>query len=721
MNKRMKNMLNAVLLTFLSLALMHCQDGGSELPNELSGQVVSQGGIPAARMKVGLYSVNYIPAESGSAGLGWTTQTDAMGHYSFKDIPPGRYNLVGIQDTLGFLRDSLSVSGDVSLGKDSLYLLGSLTGTVQLQPHHDPRNALVQVMGTDHYVNVAASGRFTLVGLPAGSYRLRVFVGLQNYVPVFKDVRVRAGLHDTLIIPLEPYYSGVPVVTGIKATLDTAQGIAKITWHPVDYPSLLTYLVYRDPANAVELNTNPLNAARLLDTVWYDTLYRFDSTGRTSGENASIEWEYRVRVKSKNSDIGAVFGAATLTDISPSIFATAIEVIRAGKSGDSSSSGDTGSVQRVFIGDTVRWVAHYSNPSLNHQTLTWVNGQNDTLRKVEIKNPSGYDTLIWVAPTQPATDQIRVTVLDAKNKSWSHEMTIHITAARMIGRLKTTSSEMEAYAWNGKIVHISTDTTGNISIGLFDPTQRKDSTLNQTASLMPWITPETWLPTSFAFSGSKLYLVQARHPQFAGANLISYDLATGLWKQESSIAGKVIDGGAIASGSKLYVVTGKLDGMYTANILELNLVTQEWTTKSRRVFPSEIRLSEYQGKIYARSSPSGLGFLTEIYDPLQNTWSIMPGSSRFMSTVGARMVGLNGKLYVLGGNYFMEFTRMVDVFDEGSQKWLPARDYLLPRSHPGVVALGSSLFILGGQAGRMDASDPLTFEITPTIEEYRPE
>ncbi len=514
--------------------MVDCQDGGSELPNELHGVVVSKESRPAANVKVGLYSVNYIPADSGNPGMVWTTRTDAVGNYAFKNIPSGRYNVVGTQDSLGFYRDSISVSSGAEVGRDSLGLLGTLSGRVQLQPQDEPRNAVVQVMGTDNYINVDSAGAFTLSGLAGGSYRLRVSVALPNYVPLFANVQVHGGRHDTLSAPLVPFFSGIPVVLDIRTYLDTARGIAKITWHPVAYPALLTYLVYRDPENAVALSNTPINAARLTDSIYYDTLYKYDAQTKTWDDTLPQNWEYRVRVEGKNTKIGEPFKPGVLHALAPLVLSTRISIGRSG-----------GKIDEIFKGDTVLLIATYSNAMVANRSLAWIHGASDTLRKADIAGKNGRDTLVWIAPSTPGTDSLRMIILDANGMTWSETVRITAVNSRMIGNLKSVSYGISAYPWNGGIVHVNMDSLGRLVIGRFNLATKQDSILNTTAKAdTPTYATALW--------GSKLFLLNARHPDFPGANVLTFDFATGAWGKETNLTASILLNSAVAANGKLY-------------------------------------------------------------------------------------------------------------------------------------------------------------------------
>ena len=697
MSKPANRILSVLAVFFLAVCFVHCDNGGSELPNELHGVVVTNNRAPAANVKVGLYSINYIPADSANAGQAWTTKTDASGKYAFKNIPSGRYNVVGLQDSLGFFRDSISVSGAAEIGRDSLGLLGTLSGTVQLQPQDEPRNAVIQVMGTDNYVNVDSSGRFTLSGLAGGFYRLRVSVSLPNYVPLFKEVQAHAGKHDTLAAPLVPFYSGIPVVLNIRTSYDTARGIAKITWHPVSYPAFLSYLVYRDQENAVNIGNDPINTWRIEDTVFYDTLYQFDTVAKRWIDSVPYALEYRVRVKAKNTNVGEPYKPAVLHTVSPNILSTRISIERLG-----------GKFDEIFKGDTVRFVADYANAVFLNRSLAWVHGVADTLRKAGLNGKSGKDTLVWIAAAGLGLDSIHVDITDANGKPWSVKAVLNVVASRVLGNIKTSASAMEAYGWQGNILHVARDTSGKFAIGIFNLTTRRDTILSAIAKGDAAAT---------ALSGSKLYLMNARHPDFPGTNLLSYDLLSGVWGKEPNPADVTLENCAAAVGGKLVALSRYGTEMDSLKFSILDLATHVWSVKklNRQALNAfAYGLTAQNGRIYLGSSLNGPPLTSyEEYIIATDQLSPLPWSERTRYNFGSRLVGLKGKLYNLGGtdiNYL--FPAIVAVLDPTQTAWLAAPDFLVGRGNPGAVGIGSSIYIVGG--GIMNGYET-------TVEEYRPE
>lgn len=244
-----------------------CQTG-SEIPNELRGKLVDANGKPVAGAVVALYDVDALPG-SGQLPAG-SVHTDSYGSYAFREVAPGRYNLLGQESTQRALRDSVFVDGNgLDVGTDTLRSPGSLVGRILLQPDSDPRQAIIQVMGTEIYVNVDANGYFRLDDMADGKYRLRLAV--DRYTPLFQAIRIRSGREDTLAQTLEPFFLGIPMVTNLKAEA-LADGSIRLSWTPVHYANFMAYGVFREPTTSVVQSGNAL-AMVYGDSVFVDTIY----------------------------------------------------------------------------------------------------------------------------------------------------------------------------------------------------------------------------------------------------------------------------------------------------------------------------------------------------------------------------------------------------------------------------------------------------------------
>ena len=321
---RFRNVSGCLLLAAAAL-FWACKltNKGTEIPNEVTGSLRLADGDPAPDAEVALIPVNYAPGDTTTASI-QKVKTNSKGKYSFHKVPDGQYNVVGRKsrsgtdsgsgDSLFCFSDSIPISGGQELPPDTLREPGSLTGTVQLQPRDDPRTATVQVLGTEYYTNVDAQGMFTFSFLAQGSYKLRVATILPLYVPLFKDVAVATGQNDTLPEPLVPFYSGIPVVTGLKVAAQT-NGSVLLSWNKTTYTNLRAYVIYRDSASAL-MAGNLITTT--MDTTFTDTLYSAYKQEPKAGQYAFTDatphlLSYRVRIINLSDEMGPNFGSVSIT------------------------------------------------------------------------------------------------------------------------------------------------------------------------------------------------------------------------------------------------------------------------------------------------------------------------------------------------------------------------------------------------------------------------
>ncbi len=186
-------------------ACQFLSNGGTEIPNELTGNLYLQGGMPSAYTEVILYPVDYVPGDAGSMAKRRITRTDSTGRFRFKNIPAGWYNVFsrqGLQnsmDSVFAFSDSITLSsGTREMPPDTLRHPGSLSGIVQLRAQDDPRTATVQLLGTDYSGSVDSNGRFQIPRVAQGIYPVRVITTLPDYAPGIQQVTVQSGRNDTL-------------------------------------------------------------------------------------------------------------------------------------------------------------------------------------------------------------------------------------------------------------------------------------------------------------------------------------------------------------------------------------------------------------------------------------------------------------------------------------------------------------------------------------------
>lgn len=299
-----RNLARSFLLLSLAAALfflLHCsaQISGTEVTNERSIVYMPGGSEPAAFAQVTFVPVEHIPEESSKRDL-FDIVTDDQGRYSVTGLPEGRYyNILAEKDEYVLFKDSVFLGTSDVVRNDTLGIAGAITGQVVLQPNHDPRTVLVQVIGTSvRFENVDSRGYFTLSGLAQGEYQLLFVTTLDDYTPTPERVRIRAGECDTLPNPIEMVYTGIPVVENIKAVYDPVSKLVRVSWDSVQYRQFDSYLVYRE--NMAEQNQNLDTIARISETEFCDSLNGMEITD-------SLHFRYRVAVSSSSLRRGEMF------------------------------------------------------------------------------------------------------------------------------------------------------------------------------------------------------------------------------------------------------------------------------------------------------------------------------------------------------------------------------------------------------------------------------
>jgi hypothetical protein len=312
----------ARLLLLPVLPFSGCLDsGGTEIPNEVTGTLYISTGAPAVNAQITLLRADYTPGAAADDSGKFQAQTNAAGRFSFPKVPAGYYNVIAAGDGKMAFRDSVAVNGGATVPPDTLRAGGTVSAMVQLHPHHSPQTATVQVLGTEQYLNVPANGWVTLT-LPRGTYNLRVAVSLPDYTPLFTTVTVRSGMNDTITEPLIPFYSGIPVVTGLTATADSA-GRVRLKWNSVDYPAFRRYRIHRVASGSLDPGI-PLAATT--DTAWTDTVFAqaFGQPYRDAqfpySDVTPKTFDYRVRVESMTEEVGLPLGYVTATAHSAAYF-----------------------------------------------------------------------------------------------------------------------------------------------------------------------------------------------------------------------------------------------------------------------------------------------------------------------------------------------------------------------------------------------------------------
>ncbi|MDQ6602698.1 MAG: CPBP family glutamic-type intramembrane protease [Chloroflexota bacterium] len=171
--------------------------------------------------------------------------------------------------------------------------------------------------------------------------------------------------------------------------------------------------------------------------------------------------------------------------------------------------------------------------------------------------------------------------------------------------------------------------------------------------------------------------------------------------------------GVVAVGSTLYVVGGDDANGPTSSVLAYDTALRDqpvagrvpqWATKGPLPEPrANLAVAVLDGKIYAVGGErDGVPVAAAaVYDPATDTWGALPPLPEGRTDLAA--AGANGKLYVLGGTTVAGTTpkrhglTTVSVYDPATKQWSAAPAMPTARSGLATVALGNTIYALGGQ------------------------
>jgi N-acetylneuraminic acid mutarotase len=200
----------------------------------------------------------------------------------------------------------------------------------------------------------------------------------------------------------------------------------------------------------------------------------------------------------------------------------------------------------------------------------------------------------------------------------------------------------------------------------------------------------------------------------------AYDPVGNSWSYKSpSGAGNQMQGAAVEADGTIYLVAGTVNGgtSFTGQIQAYDTVGDSWTLPTSM---SPVRALNGavvdSGKIYVIG---GLVSATVIVNQL-DIWMIGGGWSSgsvsgFTPVIEAAIVGLGGKIYVIGGSDISGATALalVQIYDIANDSWSTGSTLgFTPRLETGFAVVNGLIYVLGGATG------PST--VTAAVEAYDP-
>ena len=393
-----KNFLCLVFLLFgMKCGVVDTTDTG------ITARIYNPDGTPAASATVSLFQ-----ASDTSRTPVEVMTTDNNGSYALPPTKAGTYNIWAEKGGLVAFQDSVYLSSSIKkVSNDTLGAPGSITAIVGMQPNHDPRTVTVQVLGTYKYSNVLLGGRFTMDGMAAGNYTLRLVSTLPGYTPTYQGISVNAGKDETLKDTIMLIYTGIPVVTGLKATYDTVSGSVNLQWNKTTYWDFQDYLIYRDPYDSVTLSTKPI--AWRIDTTFSDTV--FQNHLYPADDTNNYHLKYRVAVRNNAMEQGITYRFADVLAVSPAVKKMRFDF-----------TGSTFDSSEIRPGDTLLVIGKFTSPiNTTIASVSWKDMQKGSIiasKTFAVQQRVVYDTLRY-RPALSGACTIVCTVTDSKSVPWN--------------------------------------------------------------------------------------------------------------------------------------------------------------------------------------------------------------------------------------------------------------------------------------------------------------
>lgn len=231
------------------LTLLQCttkQVTGIEVTNgNCVGKIYNEDNTVASGVLVRLIPSGYDPTIPSSGKID-STFTDKNGEYSFSVTKSDYYNIFAQKDNKFCKKDSVSIISNISqnIGNDTLSAPALLTGKVRVKPENDPLKTVILFYGTNFYtVPYDSSGNFDTVYLPEGQYTVKAFSTEDGYGIFDTSIIVSSGEIINITITIPTFYS--PQVFNVKASFDSSNFSASLSWDPVDTSLITYYAVHR--------------------------------------------------------------------------------------------------------------------------------------------------------------------------------------------------------------------------------------------------------------------------------------------------------------------------------------------------------------------------------------------------------------------------------------------------------------------------------------------
>lgn len=272
--------------------------------------------------------------------------------------------------------------------------------------------------------------------------------------------------------------------------------------------------------------------------------------------------------------------------------------------------------------------------------------------------------------------------------------------------MPTPRQEMPHVLLNGEVYVLGGIDSNRLSTDIVEAYNPATNSWSEKASL-----PPATHHIAAAAALGKLYVIGGYVFGFSATDRVyEYDPTADSWTEKTPMPAPR---GALVAASvndMIYVIGGQGSGATFNTNMMYNPATDTWETRAPMPTAREhLAAAVLDGKIYVVGGRFVEdGALTnlatvEAYDPVADTWdtSIAPIPQ---SSGGLAAASLNGRLYAFGGEFFSGTSGVYEMnaeYDPTTNTWQDLAPMPLPRHGMGAVAVGDTLFVIGGgvQAG----------------------
>jgi len=193
-----------------------------------------------------------------------------------------------------------------------------------------------------------------------------------------------------------------------------------------------------------------------------------------------------------------------------------------------------------------------------------------------------------------------------------------------------------------------------------------------------------------------------------------------VWNTKAELPNKYMSGSAVTCQEKIYFIVGQIDngsGKSSASnlIYEYNLAMDEWIKKP--IMPTarwNFATASIEGKIYVIGGDSFLD-KNEMYNPTTESWQALAPLPTPRQHIKAAVI--DNKIYIIGGlESWSKVSTKNEVYDPLTNKWEEKAPIPTPKHNYSTVVYNDKIYIYGGNTQNAEG----VWLRTSTVEVYDP-